>query len=53
MTTHANMQDPLVAGVSSKTRTEPHQRAVQIPQYSLRNISRFGQRRALPMGLLG
>ncbi len=53
MATHTFMQDSLGAGESSKTRTEPSQGMVTIPQYSLRKILLIWAAAALPMGLLG
>ncbi len=53
MAMHAIMQNPVAAGESSKSRTEPHQSVAQIPQYSLRKILLVWAAAALPMGLLG
>jgi len=53
MTTHAIMQDPLVAGGPPNTRAEPQPGIAPIPQYSLRKILLVWAAAAVPMGLLG
>lgn len=53
MTTHAIMQEPVVAGEPPKPRTEPQPSVAPIPQYSLRKILLVWAAAAFPMGLLG